>query len=208
MMRKLPGQWHLRVDSNTIIIRDGSGRVDRANAALTGTIVLIAVLIVAVMLALPTLGVILNQAREAWEWSIALGFLALGMSLAAFILPWAIRLIIPWQVTITSDVNATWVGGGSMGRLMPRKRYCTISTVVARPAYQRGEWGYWLSIEFRDGRRFMLTPPVLLGASIANAKSRGLRAAAIIAQELAAEHAATDWERHEQLAERRRHNEG
>ena len=132
-------------------------------------------------------------------WCVVLLFFCVGLACAGLALWMACRCLIPWKVTVTVKPDYTLVQGGSMGRLLPTRCYSRPAQVVAYPAYHRGDWGFLLRLRFAEGKRTLLTPPLILGLSISKALAKGEKAAEAVARMLDVEWETAGWERYRQI---------
>lgn len=200
---RLPGDWRVSCSTDTLVIEEGSPGLNRS---VTGVMVLLGTVAVVAMFSLPLVGV-LRATDAAWtDWLIALSALGFALLCGSLIVPLAVRLAVPWRLSLTIEHDRMLVHGGNLGRLAPVRRRGRATQIVLRPAYQRGDWGFQLWAGFAEGRPIMLMPPRILSASIREAENEGRLIADVIADPMQLQCVSMDWERHRLVADKRGHD--
>lgn len=144
-------------------IRDGSN-----SQLLTATMLISACLFTGCVFSVPLVGVVFSASSRTSDFLIAAALSGIPWILVLFVIRLIFRSMIPWEININSCNDHI---------LIRRKLFCTLWTqkmskqcsIVSKPAYQRGDWGYSIWIKDYDGKDLLIFRPTLVSSNIKKA---------------------------------------
>ncbi len=99
----------------------------------------------------------------------------------------------PYQCRFKRSNEGQWYLQRRLGILNSRWQLLENFSIVAIPAYMRGDWGYGMMIK-TDKRRFMLTPPGVFTESKVKARAIAEKDSQIVANYLGVDYHLEKWE--------------